>query len=129
MLIPDDLFYTLDHEWAKIEGQEATIGITDFAQGALGDITFIDLPKIGATVDQFKFCATVESVKAASDVYAPLSGQVLKVNAELNAHPEMVNRSAYTEGWLAVIKITELSEKNKLITAVEYREYVQGLAK
>ncbi|MFA5004844.1 MAG: glycine cleavage system protein GcvH [Candidatus Omnitrophota bacterium] len=129
MLIPDDLFYTKDHEWAKIEGQKATIGITDFAQGALGDITFIDLPKVGASVAQSKFCATVESVKAASDVYAPISGKVLKANAELSVKPELVNQSAYEQGWLAVIEIADLSEKNKLMTAAQYKEYVQGLAK
>jgi len=129
MLIPDNLFYTKDHEWAKIEGNNATIGITDFAQSALGDITFIDLPKAGAAVAQFKFCATVESVKAASDIYAPLSGKVIKANAELNAKPEMVNRSAYDQGWLAVIEIADLSEKSKLMIAPQYKEYVQGLAK
>jgi glycine cleavage system H protein len=129
MLIPDNLFYTKDHEWAKIESNNATIGITDFAQSALGDITFIDLPKIGAIVTQSKFCATVESVKAASDVYAPLSGKVLKANAELNVKPEMINKSAYQDGWLAVIEIADPSEKSKLMTAAQYKEYVQGLAK
>ncbi len=129
MLIPDNLFYTKDHEWAKVEAQNATIGITDFAQGALGDITFIDLPKVGTNVAQSKFCATVESVKAASDVYAPLSGQVLKVNTELSAHPELVNKSPYTEGWFAVIKIADLSEKSKLMSPAQYKEYAQGLAK
>lgn len=129
MLIPDNLFYTKDHEWAKIEGEKVTMGITDFAQGSLGDITFIDLPKVGSAVKQSEFCATVESVKAASDVYAPLSGEVLKANAELANHPELVNKSPYELGWFAVIKITNVAEKGKLMTPAQYKEYIEGLAK
>lgn len=129
MNIPENLLYTKDHEWAKVEGDSATIGITDFAQSALGDITFIDLPKPGAKVEQSKWCATVESVKAASDVYAPLSGEVLKINAELAAHPELVNKSAYEAGWFAVVKITDINEKSKLMNSVQYKEYAQGLSK
>lgn len=129
MNIPENLLYTKDHEWAKIEGDKATIGITDFAQHSLGDITFIDLPKPGAKVEQSKWCATVESVKAASDVYAPLSGEVLKANTELTNHPELVNKSAYDAGWFALIKIVDLGEKNKLMNSVQYKEYVQGLSK
>ncbi len=129
MLIPDNLFYTKDHEWAKIDADSATIGITDFAQHALGDITFVDLPKLGAKIEQSQWCATVESVKAASDVYAPLTGEVLKVNAELANHPELVNKSAYESGWFAVIKVADLAEKNKLMTSAQYKQFVQGLAK
>jgi len=129
MTVPDDLLYTKDHEWAKLEGDKATIGITDFAQHSLGDITFIDLPKPGAQVKQSAWCATVESVKAASDVYAPLSGEVLKANTELAAHPELVNKSAYEAGWLAVIKIADLEEKKTLMNPVQYKEYIQGLSK
>ena len=129
MLIPDNLFYTKDHEWAKIEGDSAIIGITDFAQSSLGDITFIDLPKLGAKVKQSEWCATVESVKAASDVYAPLSGEVTKTNTELANHPELVNKSAYELGWFAMIKITDLAEKSRLMTSVQYKAYVQGLSK
>jgi len=129
MIIPDNLFYTKDHEWARLAGDKATIGITDFAQSALGDITFIDLPKPGAKVEQSKWCATVESVKAASDVYAPLSGEVLKANTDLTNHPELVNKSAYDAGWFAVIKIADLEEKSKLMNSVQYKEYVQGLSK
>jgi len=129
MSIPDNLLYTKDHEWARLAGDKATIGITDFAQSALGDITFIDLPKPGAKVEQSKWCATVESVKAASDVYAPLSGEVLKANTDLTNHPELVNKSAYDAGWFAVIKIADLEEKSKLMNSVQYKEYVQGLSK
>lgn len=129
MIVPDNLLYTKDHEWAKLDGEKLTMGITDFAQSSLGDITFIDLPKPGVKVKQFEWCATVESVKAASDVYAPLSGEVLKANAELTNHPELVNKSAYEAGWFAVIKIADLGEKNKLMTPAQYKEYVQGLTK
>ena len=128
MDIPDNLLYTKDHEWARIEGDTATIGITDYAQAALGDITFIDVPKVGTGVKQSEFCATVESVKAASDVYAPLTGEIMKANAELSNHPELVNKSAYDLGWLAVIKIADVSQKSKLMTPMQYKEYVEGLS-
>ncbi|MDD5560690.1 MAG: glycine cleavage system protein GcvH [Candidatus Omnitrophica bacterium] len=129
MTIPEDLLYTKDHEWVNIDADKATMGITDFAQNSLGDITFIDLPKIGIQVKQSEWCATVESVKAASDVYAPLSGEVLKVNTELSSHPEMVNKSAYEAGWFAVIKIADLTEKNKLMNFLQYKEYIESLSK
>ncbi|MDP2912727.1 MAG: glycine cleavage system protein GcvH [Candidatus Omnitrophota bacterium] len=129
MLIPDSLLYTKDHEWARIEGNTATIGITDYAQHALGDITFIDVPKAGASVKQIEFCTTIESVKAASDVYAPLEGEIIKVNKELSSHPELVNKSTYDLGWIAVIKITDSAQKSNLMTPSQYKEYVEGLSK
>ena len=128
MNTPDNLLYTKDHEWAKIDGDTATIGITDYAQHALGDITFVDVPKIGSKVKQSQLCATVESVKAASDVYAPLSGEIIKSNTELANHPELVNKSAYESGWFARIKIADLSEKSRLMAPIQYKEYVQGLS-
>jgi glycine cleavage system H protein len=128
MNAPDNLLYTKDHEWAKIDGDNATIGITDYAQHALGDITFIDVPKVGAKIKQSQWCATVESVKAASDVYAPLTGEVIKANTELADHPELVNKSAYESGWFARIKIADSTEKSKLMTSAQYKEYVQGLS-
>ena len=129
MLIPDNLLYTKDHEWVKIDGDNATIGITDYAQHALGDITFVDVPKVGSKVKQSELCATVESVKAASDVYAPLTGGVIKANTELADHPELVNKSAYESGWFVRIKIADMAEKSNLMTPVQYKEYVQGLSK
>lgn len=128
MNVPNNLLYTKDHEWTKIDGGDATIGITDYAQHALGDITFVDVPKVGSKVKQSQWCATVESVKAASDVYAPLSGEVIKANPELASHPELVNKSAYESGWFARIKIADPSEKVKLMTPAQYKEYVQGLS-
>lgn len=127
MQVPDKLLYTKEHEWVEINGKSAKIGITDYAQGHLGDITFVDVPKVGAQVAQFKQCATVESVKAASDVYAPLSGRITKANAELAAHPEFVNQSPYDKGHFAVIDISDEKEFANLMKAAEYKKYVEGL--
>jgi glycine cleavage system H protein len=129
MNIPEGLFYTKEHEWARVEKAGATIGITDYAQGSLGDITFVGLPKAGARAEQFKPLAAIESVKAASDIYAPVSGEVVRVNAELTAHPELVNSSPYEKGWIAVIKIANEADKGMLMTAASYAEYVKGLSK
>jgi len=129
MNIPKNLFYTKDHEWARIEGKTAYIGITDYAQSALGDITFAQLPKPGDTVKQSEFCATVESVKAASDVYAPFSGKVLSINQELSAHPELVNQSPYEKGYFFAVELTSEAEKANLMDAVKYQSYVEGLSK
>lgn len=127
MNIPEDLLYTKEHEWVRIKGKEAVIGITDHAQGLLGDITYIDLPKPGAVVEQFKVCSTIESVKAASDVYAPMSGRILKVNDELSKHPELVNQSPYEKGHIALLALNDESEKSKLLSAAEYKKYVESL--
>ena len=127
MQVPDNLLYTKEHEWVSIKGAEATIGITDHAQRSLGDITFVDVPKTGINVEQSKICATVESVKAASDVYAPLSGKVLRSNSELSKHPELVNQSPYDKGYFAVIEIRDAKEKSKLMSAADYRKHVESL--
>jgi len=127
MNVPDDLLYTKEHEWVSVKGKTAMIGITDYAQGHLGDITFVDVPKVGSAVVQFKQCATVESVKAASDVYAPVSGKVTKANAELAAHPELVNQSPYEKGFFAVIEMSDGKETANLMKAAEYKKYVEGL--
>ena len=127
MRIPDDLLYTKEHEWVSVKGKTATIGITDFAQGALGDITFVDLPKLGSALAQFKQYATVESVKAASDVYAPVSGKVVKVNGELAAHPELINQSPYEKGFFAVVEMADEKEAAGLMKSADYTKYVEGL--
>lgn len=129
MNIPKNLFYTKDHEWARIEGKTAYIGITDYAQHSLGDITFVELPKTGEQLKQSGYCATVESVKAASEVYAPLSGKVLSVNTELAAHPELINQSVYEKGYFLSLEITDETEKTKLMDAASYERYVEGLTK
>lgn len=129
MNIPKNLFYTKDHEWARIEGKSVYVGITDYAQGSLGDITFIDLPKIKDSFKQSDYCATVESVKAASEVFAPFSGTVSLTNSELLAHPELVNKSPYELGYFFVMEISNEAEKANLMDASAYEKYVQGLAK
>ncbi|RJO65234.1 MAG: glycine cleavage system protein GcvH [Candidatus Omnitrophota bacterium] len=127
MSIPGNLLYTKDHEWVKIEGATAIIGISDHAQHALGDITFVELPKIGDRVVQGKHCATVESVKAASDVYAPFSGKVIKINTELLQHPELANQSPYSQGWFIAIEIDNIKEKDSLMLESEYVHYLTQL--
>lgn len=129
MNIPKDLFYTKDHEWARIEGKTAYIGISDYAQSSLGDITFIELPKIGDELKQSAYCATVESVKAASEVYAPLSGKVSSINTQLAAHPELINQSPYKEGYFFSMEILNEDEKVNLMDAASYERYVEGISK
>ena len=129
MDIPDNLLYTKEHEWVKLDGNLATAGITDYAQVSLGDITFVELPMAGTSVEQFKEFATVESVKAASDVYASLSGKIIKINGELEDSPELINQSPYEKGWFAVIEIRDEKEKEKLLSPQAYREYLKGLSK
>jgi len=128
MNVPDGLFYTKDHEWIKIEDGLGTIGITDYAQDALGDITFVELPEIGTEIKQFETFASVESVKAVSDVYAPMSGKVIKINQKLSTSPELINKSPYDEGWLVVIEIYyDESEREKLMRSKDYQKYLEGL--
>ena len=127
MNVPDGLFYTKDHEWIKIEDGLGTIGITDYAQDALGDITFVELPEIGTEIKQFETFASVESVKAVSDLYAPMSGKVIKINQKLSTSPELINKSPYDEGWLVVIEIYDKSEREKLMRSKDYQKYLEGL--
>jgi glycine cleavage system H protein len=129
MNIPENLLYTKDHEWARVEGKVAYVGITDYAQHSLGDITFVDLPKIGETVKQAACCATVESVKAASDVYAPLSGKVSALNAKLAANPELINLSPYDQGYFFSMVFSSEAEKATLMNAAGYQKYIEGLSK
>ncbi|MDP3042736.1 MAG: glycine cleavage system protein GcvH [Candidatus Omnitrophota bacterium] len=129
MNIPKNLFYTKDHEWARIEGKVAYIGITDYAAHSLGDITFVQLPKIGELLKQSAYCATVESVKAASDVYVPLSGKVLSVNTQLATNPELINQSAYEQGYFFSMEFSDAAEKAKLMDSASYQQYVEGLSK
>lgn len=127
MNIPDELFYTKEHEWVRIEGNLATVGISDHAQSSLGDITFVELPKPDNKVVQSKELATVESVKAASDIYAPVSGKVVKVNEELLETPELINQSPYEKGWFAVIEVENEKEKESLLSSTDYKNYLERL--
>jgi glycine cleavage system H protein len=120
-------YFTKDHEWIDIEGEEATVGITDYAQGQLGDITFVELPGDGSSVAPGDSAAVVDSVKAASDVYAPVSGTVSGINDALNERPELVNSDAEGEGWLWRMTLSDASELDALMDEAAYQEYVSGL--
>jgi glycine cleavage system H protein len=122
---PAELRYTREHEWAKVEGKRARVGITDYAQDQLGDVVFVELPKIGAKVAQLQTFGVVESVKAVSDLFAPLSGVVAEVNQELTQQPERVNRDPYGTGWLIVVELSNPAEADKLMTARQYEEFLK----
>jgi glycine cleavage system H protein len=122
MNIPAGLKYTKDHEWVKVEGTTATVGITDFAQGELGDIVYVDISTVGQTVEHGQIFGTVEAVKTVSDLYMPISGKVLEVNALLDASPEKVNEDPYGEGWM--IKIEVSGSADSLLTADQYKELI-----
>jgi glycine cleavage system H protein len=117
---PDDLLYHSEHDWARIEGDEATFGITWYAQDALGEVVYFDLPKVGATVSSGEAYAEVESVKAVSDVYAPLSGEIVAINEALADQPEAINQDPYGEGWLVRVKLSDPSERDSLMDAAAY---------
>ena len=122
--IPADLRYTKEHEWAKLEGDKARIGITAFAQEQLGDVVFVELPKVGAKVSAMKTFGVVESVKAVSDLFAPLSGEVVEANAELTKKPETVNSDPYGQGWMIVVKLANAKEWDSLLPAADYDKLV-----
>jgi glycine cleavage system H protein len=120
MLVPDDLRYAETHEWIRPEGGIATIGITDHAQAELTDIVYVELPQVGTALEAKQAVAVVESVKAASDIYSPVSGEVVEVNAELESNPALVNTDPYTSGWLFKVKLSDPQEVASLKTAAEY---------
>ena len=122
-----DTFFTREHEWIRINGTTGIVGITGYAAEQLGDITYVELPKVGREVRQSEILCSIESVKAASDIYAPLSGKVLEVNATLDNEPEIVNRSSEEEGWLVRMEITDPDGLKSLLSRKEYDEYVRGL--
>jgi glycine cleavage system H protein len=126
MDIDERYLYTKDHEWVFIDGDTAVIGISDHAQEQLGDVTFIQLPAVGDEVEQFEQIASVESVKAASDIFSPISGKVIDVNSELDTDPGLVNRSPYENGWLAKIEISDSEEASNLMTAEEYQLFLES---
>lgn len=123
-MYPADFRYTKDHEWLQISGATGTIGITDYAQHALGDVVFVELPKIGAKVKAGDILGTVESVKAVSEVYSPVSGEVTEVNSDLATAPEKINQDPHRSAWLAKINIADAAEAAKLMDSKAYTEYV-----
>ncbi|MFZ5638456.1 MAG: glycine cleavage system protein GcvH [Pseudomonadota bacterium] len=124
--IPGDLKFMKSHEWARVEGDgKVTVGISDHAQGLLGDLVYVELPNVGDRVEAGNACAVVESVKAASDVYAPVSGKVVAVNAPLTDKPETINEDAYGEGWLFVVEVEEPDQLNELLGPDDYAELLE----
>ena len=124
MLVPDDLFYTKDHEWARVEGDVAVVGITDFAQGELGDIVYLDVPTVGEFLAAGEKFGDIEAVKTVAEAYMPVSGEVVEFNEALESAPELVNASPYDEGWIIRIKFSDPSEFDTLLKAEEYKESV-----
>jgi glycine cleavage system H protein len=124
MNFPENLMYTKDHEWILVDGDTATIGITDFAQGELGDIVFVDIQSQGETIGQNEVFGTVEAVKTVSDLYMPVSGEILEVNASLENTPEHVNSDPYGNGWMVKVKITDASQIAGLMSAADYAAMV-----
>jgi glycine cleavage system H protein len=122
--VPKDLRYTREHEWAKQEGDRVRVGITAYAQEQLGDVVFVELPKIGAKVTATKNFGVVESVKAVSDLFAPISGEIVEVNGELGQKPETVNQDPYGKGWMLVVKPSSKTEWDQLLTAQQYEELI-----
>jgi len=123
-MYPENLRYTKEHEWVKVDGEVGVIGITNHAQEQLGDIVYVDLPKIGAHLDQGKTLGSVESVKAVSDIYAPVSGEVVEVNDMLSTTPEKLNQDPHGDAWLVKIKLSAPNETKALLSANEYQNYV-----
>ena len=126
MNVPDDLKYSEDHEWVRPEGGRVRFGITDYAQDALGDVVFVQVPSVGAAVTRGSSISEVESTKSVSDIYAPVTGTVVEVNDELADAPQRINEDPYGEGWIAVIEPTDASELDQLLDAAAYRTLVEG---
>ncbi|MXY20019.1 MAG: glycine cleavage system protein GcvH [Dehalococcoidia bacterium] len=123
---PEDLKYSEEHEWLRMEGGTAVIGITHFAQDSLGDVVFVELPDVGSDVEQFEKMGEIESVKAVSDLYCPVGGRVVEVNDSLNDSPELVNDSPYEEGWMIKVEVSDGSEIDRLMSASEYGALVEA---
>jgi len=128
-MIPSDLRFHKEHEWVRLDGKRATVGISDFAQDALGDIVFLDLPKVGATVKVGQQIGEVESTKTTSTIYTPVSGTVTQINTELKDHPEAVNSDPYGKGWIAIIELADQGEVDQLMTAAQYEAFLAGQKK
>ncbi len=126
MNIPQDLKYTKDHEWVKVDGDVATVGITDFAQGELGDIVYVEVETLDESIDKDEVFGTVEAVKTVSDLFMPLSGEVIEFNEDLEDEPEVVNEDAYGKGWIIKIKLSNADEVNDLLDAEAYKAHIDA---
>jgi glycine cleavage system H protein len=126
MKFPEELLYTKDHEWVKIEGEVAIVGITDFAQKELGDIVYVEVDTVGESLDKEETFGTIEAVKTVSDLYMPISGEVLEFNEELESTPDVINKDPYGEGWIVKIKIADPAETDSLLTVEAYKNLVEA---
>lgn len=126
-MYPKEFHFTKDHEWVKVEGDEATVGITDFAQKQLGDVVYVELPGVGTALDVHQTIGVVESVKAVSDIYSPVSGEVTAVNEGLNDAPEKLNLDPHGQGWIIRLRLKNKSDLEKLMTAGDYEKFLEGL--
>ena len=124
MNVPNDLLYTSDHEWVSVEGNVATVGITDFAQSELGDIVFVEFPELNSTVEKGQSTGSIEAVKTVADLYMPISGTVIALNKNLDKNPEAVNDTPYDDGWMVKIDITNQDEISDLLTATAYNDLI-----
>ena len=124
MEIKENLKYTKEHEWVKVENDVATMGITDYAQGELGDVVFVELPQVGTQVEQMKQFGVIEAVKAVSDMFSPLSGEVIEVNQRLESEAGIINKDPYGEGWIIKIKMSDTKELDNLISAEDYKKLI-----
>lgn len=125
-MLPEDRKYSKEHEWIQIDGDRGTVGITDYAQNQLGDVVYVELPEVGATVGAMEVFGTIESVKAVSELYSPVKGEVLEVNEKVVESPELVNSDPYGDAWLIVVKVQDASDLDALMTAARYQEYVDA---
>ena len=125
--IIDHFLYTKEHEWINIEDNTGTMGITEYAQNALGDVTYVELPSEDSEVEQFEQFVSVESVKAASDIFSPMGGRVVEINRDLEDKPALINKDCYGKGWIAKIEVRDMDEASNLMTAEEYRNYLETL--
>ncbi len=126
MNIPENLFYTKDHEWIKVDGNTGVVGITDFAQHQLGDIVFVDVATVGETLDESETFGTIEAVKTVSDMFMPVAAEVLEFNDALNDEPELVNKDPYGQGWIVKIAISDISKLSALLNAEQYKALVEA---
>lgn len=126
-MYPNDFRYTKEHEWIKVEGGEAVVGVTDFAQKQLGDIIYVELPEVGKTLEVHQALGVIESVKSVSDVFSPVAGEVVAVNEELNQAADLVNKDPHGKGWIVRLKVKDKAVVEALMTASDYEKYLEGL--
>lgn len=124
MIIQDDLYYTDSHEWIRVEGYIATIGISDFAQHELGDIVFVELPEVGTKVSAGEPCGSIEAVKAVEDMISPVSGKITERNTDLEDSPDLINKSPYEDGWIMKVRLSNMDEIENLLSAIEYKKII-----